>query len=67
MIEEQLTSINSIYEGCKYYEFFDKSDLKNKFALITSYNPHGSDISLEDTKANSETDKDLFIKLMKKF
>ena len=61
-----LLVVNSIYEGCKYYEFFDKSDLKNKFALITSYNPHGSDISLEDTGANSETDKEFIYKTYEK-
>ncbi len=48
---------SSIYEACKYYDLFQKTTLKNRCALITSYNPHASDTSKEETGANSETDK----------
>ncbi|MGB7528944.1 type I restriction endonuclease subunit R [Sphingobacterium cellulitidis] len=48
----------SIYEACKYYNLFINTELKNKCAIITSYNPNASDISLEDTGADSETDKE---------
>ena len=48
---------SSIYEACKYYELFQKTAFKGKCGLITSYNPQASDVTLEDTGANTETDK----------
>ncbi|MBY0510605.1 MAG: HsdR family type I site-specific deoxyribonuclease [Rhodospirillaceae bacterium] len=48
---------SSIYEACKYFELFQKTVFKGKCAVITSYNPHAQDITLEDTGANTETDK----------
>ncbi len=48
---------SSIYEACKYYNFFIQTELKSKCAVITSYNPNASDVSLEDTGADNETDK----------
>ncbi|MGO1368094.1 type I restriction endonuclease subunit R [Senegalia sp. (in: firmicutes)] len=38
----------SIYEACKYYEIFQGEGFK-KCAIITSYNPHISDIKGEST------------------
>ncbi|MET3731303.1 type I restriction endonuclease subunit R [Moheibacter stercoris] len=49
---------SSIYEACKYYNLFLNTELKNKCAIITSYNPNARDISLEDTGADNETDKE---------
>lgn len=49
---------SSIYEACKYYNLFLQTELKNKCAVITSYNPNARDISLEDTGADNETDKE---------
>lgn len=49
---------SSIYEACKYYNLFLNTELKNKCAIITSYNPNARDISLEDTGADSETDRE---------
>lgn len=48
---------SSIYEACKYFAAFQTTELKNKCAVITSYNPQAKDITLEDTGANNETDK----------
>lgn len=48
---------SSIYEACRYYELFQKTELKNKFAIVTSYNPQTGDITTEDTGANTETQK----------
>jgi len=48
---------SSIYEACKYYNLFLQTELKNKCAIITSYNPHTSDVSKEETGADTETDK----------
>ena len=37
---------SSIYEACRYYELFQKTPLKDKCAIVTSYNPGTSDIKL---------------------
>lgn len=48
---------SSIYEACKYFELFQKTVFKNHCAIITSYDPQAKDVSLEDTGANTDTDK----------
>ena len=48
---------SSIYEACKYFELFQKTAFKGKCAVVTSYNPHAQDVTLEETGANTETDK----------
>jgi type I restriction enzyme R subunit len=48
---------SSIYEACKYFGLFQKTPLKDRCAVVTSYNPEVGDITLEDTGANNETDK----------
>jgi type I restriction enzyme R subunit len=48
---------SSIYEACKYFTLFQKTLFKGKCAVITSYNPQAGDITLEDTGANTPTDK----------
>ncbi len=48
---------SSIYEACKYFELFQKTVFKGKCAVVTSYNPQIKDVTLEDTGANTETDK----------
>lgn len=48
---------SSIYEACKYFTLFQKSLFKSKCAIITSYNPLAGDVTLEETGANTETDK----------
>ena len=48
---------SSIYEACKYFELFQKTVFKGKCAVVTSYNPQAQNITLEDTGANTETDK----------
>ncbi|WP_081591658.1 type I restriction endonuclease subunit R, partial [Pseudomonas avellanae] len=48
---------SSIYEACKYFTLFQKSLFKSKCAIITSYNPLAKDVTLEETGANTETDK----------
>ncbi|HPT73049.1 MAG TPA: restriction endonuclease subunit R, partial [Candidatus Cloacimonadota bacterium] len=54
---------SSIYEACKYYEIFQKTELGNKIAIVTSYNPVSQDITTEDTGANTETDKEYIYNL----
>jgi type I restriction enzyme, R subunit len=49
---------SSIYEACKYFELFQQTDLKDKCAVITSYNPVTRDITTENTGANTETEKE---------
>ncbi len=48
---------SSIYEASKYYNLFLKTPLRGKCAVVTSYNPQARDITLEETGANTETDK----------
>lgn len=52
----------SIYEATRYYEMFQNTPLKNKCALITSYNPATRDITTENTGANTETGKEYIYK-----
>lgn len=37
----------SIYEACKFYELFEKTPLKDKCAIITSYKPNTGDVKGE--------------------
>ncbi len=59
---------SSIYEAARYYELFQKTPLKEKCALITSYNPATKDITTEDTGENTETEKeyiyDIYAKIL---
>ncbi|MBU6527990.1 HsdR family type I site-specific deoxyribonuclease [Methylocystis sp. MJC1] len=48
---------SSIYEACKCFSLFQKTVFKGKCAVITSYNPQNKDVTLEETGANTETDK----------
>ena len=60
---------SSIYEACKYFTLFQKTLFKGKCAIVTSYNPQMWDITLENTGANTETDKEFifntYIELLK--
>ena len=47
----------SIYEACKYYKLFQHTPFKGRCAVITSYNPQAKDVTLEETGAHTETDK----------
>jgi type I restriction enzyme R subunit len=53
---------SSIYEACRYFELFQKTELKGKCAVVTSYNPVTRDITTEDTGANTETEKQFIYK-----
>jgi type I restriction enzyme, R subunit len=57
---------SSIYEASKYFELFQQTDLKNKCAVITSYNPATRDIITENTGANTETEKEYIYNTYKK-
>jgi type I restriction enzyme R subunit len=48
---------STIYEACKYFALFQKTPFKGKCAIVTSYNPLARDVTLEETGANTETDK----------
>ncbi|HLO32747.1 MAG TPA: HsdR family type I site-specific deoxyribonuclease [Anaerolineales bacterium] len=48
---------SSIYEACKYFTLFQKTPFRGKCAVVTSYNPQAKDVTLEETGANTETDK----------
>jgi type I restriction enzyme R subunit len=48
---------SNIYEACKYFTLFQKTPFRGKYAVVTSYNPQAKDVTLEETGANTETDK----------
>jgi len=48
---------SSIYDACKYFTLFQKTPFKGKCAVVTSYNPLARDVTLEETGANTETEK----------
>ena len=48
---------SSIYEACKYFALFQKTPFKGRCAVVTSYNPMTRDVTLEETGANTESDK----------
>lgn len=47
----------SIYEACKYFDLLQGTPFKGRCAVVTSYNPHAGDVTLEEVGANSQTDK----------
>jgi len=49
---------SSIYEACKYFSLFQQTPFRGRCALVTSYDPHARDITLEDTGADTDTDKE---------
>jgi type I restriction enzyme R subunit len=49
--------VSSIFEACKYFALLQKTPFRGKCAVITSYNPLAGDVTLEETGANTETDK----------
>jgi len=53
---------SSIFEACTFFELFQRTELKDKCAVVTSYNPTTRDITTEDTGANTETDKEYIYK-----
>ena len=53
---------SNIYEACKYYELFQKLDLKGRCAIVTSYNPNINDIKGEET-GEGETDRQFKYKI----
>jgi len=48
---------SSIYEASKYFTLFQKTPFKGRCAVVTSYNPLAKDVTLEETGANTETDR----------
>jgi type I restriction enzyme, R subunit len=50
---------SSIYEACRYFTLFQKTSFKGRSAVVTSYNPLARDVTLEETGANTATDKQL--------
>ncbi|MBN1317932.1 MAG: HsdR family type I site-specific deoxyribonuclease [Anaerolineales bacterium] len=48
---------SSIYEACKYFALFQSTPFRGRSAIVTSYNPMARDVTLEETGANTETDK----------
>src|SRR5688500_5281002 len=60
--------VSSIYEACRYFELFQETQFKGKCAVVTSYDPHVSHVTEEETGANTKTEKqyiyDTYTKLL---
>jgi type I restriction enzyme R subunit len=60
---------SSIYEACRYYDLFRMTALKNRCAVVTSYDPHAGDVSKEDTGTDTDTAKEFvyntYVELLK--
>ncbi|WP_250866200.1 type I restriction endonuclease subunit R [Caballeronia sp. INSB1] len=56
----------SIYQACKYYELFSKTDLAGKCAIVTSYRPATSDIKGESAEGLTEklSQYDIYTKML---
>ena len=54
---------SSIYEAARYFELLQRTRLKGKCAIVTSYNPQAKDVTLEETGANTETEKQFLFNL----
>jgi type I restriction enzyme R subunit len=54
---------SSIYEAAKYFELFQRTKFKGRCAVVTSYNPQTQDVTLEETGANTETEKQFLYNL----
>lgn len=50
---------SSILEACRYFELFQKTELKGRCAVVTSYDPKTGDVTTEETGANTQTDKQI--------
>ncbi|NBX03417.1 MAG: type I restriction endonuclease subunit R [Alphaproteobacteria bacterium] len=47
---------DSVYNACRYYEFFQRTDLKGKCAIVTSYSPTAASIKGEES-GEGQTEK----------
>jgi type I restriction enzyme, R subunit len=48
---------SSILDACKYFTLFQATPFRGRCAVVTLYNPQARDVTLEETGANTETDK----------
>ena len=55
---------SSIYEACRYFELFQRTEFKGKCAVVTSYNPSTRDITTEDTGATPKLKKSSSIRFI---
>ncbi|MCH8473991.1 MAG: HsdR family type I site-specific deoxyribonuclease [Opitutales bacterium] len=54
---------SSIYEACQYFSLFQKTPLRDRCGVVTSYDPQASDITKEETGAHTETAKQAIYKI----
>ena len=57
---------SSIFEACKYFELFEKTEFRGKCAVVTSYTPNPQHVTREETGANTETDRQFIYNLYTK-
>src|SRR5262249_674432 len=52
---------SSIYEAAKYFELFQKTPFKRRCAIVSSYNPQARDVTLQETAANTQANKQVLL------
>ncbi|MFY9822909.1 MAG: HsdR family type I site-specific deoxyribonuclease [Thermoanaerobaculia bacterium] len=52
----------SILEACRYFSLFQATPFRGKCAVVTSYNPQTKDVTMEETGANTDTEKQFIYK-----
>lgn len=58
---------SSIFDACRYFEMFQRTEFKGKCAIVTSYDPSHRDIVTEDTGDNTETEKEFIYRVYRQY
>ncbi|MEM7182983.1 MAG: HsdR family type I site-specific deoxyribonuclease [Spirochaetota bacterium] len=58
---------SSIYDACRYFKLFQETELKNKCAIVTSYNPTSKRATTEETGANTQTEHQFILEIYQSF
>ncbi|QDU32206.1 Type-1 restriction enzyme R protein [Poriferisphaera corsica] len=62
-----LLVVDSIYQACRVYQMFQETELKDKCAIVSSYDPNVSDINKEETgegKTEQQLKYDVYRKMI---
>ncbi|GAA7420503.1 HsdR family type I site-specific deoxyribonuclease [Helicobacter pylori] len=57
----------SVYNACRYFELFSKTELKDKVAVITSYEPNIADLKCGSNESEESYKYRIYCDMLKKF
>ncbi|WRE58134.1 type I restriction endonuclease subunit R [Helicobacter pylori] len=57
----------SVYNACRYFELFSKTELKDKVAVITSYEPNIADLKCGSDESEESYKYRIYCEMLKKF